>query len=117
MFQLSHQQLILLLLEQICQVLRYTGPATYTWTEFTSSGPGTVDTSANPSFAINIGDTSLVLLELTIIDNNGSSWMCLYPTIIFWDGGSWIALRTSMPGTTGIDNFGQTVTPSFFKNC
>jgi len=91
--------------------LGYTGPATYTWTEFTSSGPGTVDTSANPSFAINIGDTSLVLLELTIIDNNGSSWMCLYPTIIFWDGGSWIALRTSMPGTTGIDNFGQAVTP------
>ena len=34
--------------------LGYTGPATYTWTEFTSSGPGTVDTSANPSFAINI---------------------------------------------------------------
>ena len=91
--------------------LGYTGPATYTWTEFTSSGPGTVDTSANPSFEIAIGDTLLVLLELTIIDNNGSSWMCLYPTIIFWDGGSWIALRTSMPGTTGVDNFGQAITP------
>ena len=62
------------------------------------------------SFEIAIGDTLLVLLELTIIDNNGSSWMCLYPTIIFWDGGSWIALRTSMPGTTGVDNFGQAVT-------
>ena len=91
--------------------LGYTGPATYTWTEFTTSGPGAVDTGANPSFAINIGDTSIVLLELTIIDNSGMSWMCLYPTIIFWDGGSWIALRTSMPGTTGIDNFGQAVTP------
>jgi len=91
--------------------LGYTGPATYTWTEFTSSGPGTVDTSANPSFEIAIGDTLLVLLELTIIDNNGSSWMCIYPTIIFWDGGSWIALRTSMPGTTGVDNFGQAITP------
>ena len=80
--------------------------------EFKTAGSGTTgntDTSPTPSFAISIGDTNLYLLELTIIDNSGMSWICLYPTLVYFDGGSWIALRTSQPGTTGIDNLGQTI--------
>ena len=91
--------------------LGYTGPASYTWTEFTLSGingTGNTSTSATPSFEIAIGDTNIYLLELTIIDNNGMSSICLYPTLVYFDGGSWIALRTSQPGTTGIDNLDQT---------
>ena len=70
MYLLSHQQLIgtKVLDIQVLQLIHGL---------FTSSGPGTVDTSANPSFEIAIGDTSLVLLELTIIDNNGSVG-CVY---------------------------------------
>jgi len=89
--------------------LGYTGPASYTWTEFAigSGTTGNTSTSATPSFEIAIGDTNIYLLELTIINNNGMSSMCLYPTLVYFDGGSWIALRTSQPGTTGIDDFGQ----------
>ena len=88
--------------------LGYTGPASYTWTEFTFSGTtGNTSTSGIPSFEIAIGDTNIYLLELTIIDNNGMSSICLYPTLVYFDGGSWIALRTSQPATTGIDNLGQ----------
>ena len=25
------------------------------------------------------------------------NWICIYPTLVFWDGSSWIALRTSQP--------------------
>tara|TARA_B110000881_G_C18602929_1_gene536907 strand:+ start:1783 stop:3357 length:1575 start_codon:yes stop_codon:yes gene_type:complete len=90
--------------------LGYTGPALYTWTEFTLSGiTGNTSTSGTPSFAIAIGDTNIYLLELTIIDNSGMSWICLYPTLVYFDGGSWIALRTSQPGATGIDNLGQAI--------
>ena len=89
--------------------LGYTGPASYTWTEFAigSGTTGNTSTSATPSFEIAIGDTNIYLLELSIINNNGMSSMCLYPTLVYFDGGSWIALRTSQPGTTGIDDFGQ----------
>ena len=90
--------------------LGYTGPASYTWTEFTFTGmTGNTSTSATPSFEIGIGDTNIYLLELTIINNNGMSSICLYPTLVYFDGGSWIALRTSQPGTTGIDDFGQAI--------
>ena len=90
--------------------LGYTGPALYTWTEFTLSGiTGNTSTSGTPSFEIAIGDTNIYLLELTIIDNTGMSWVCIYPTLVYFDGGSWIALRTSQPGTTGIDNFNQAI--------
>ena len=90
--------------------LGYTGPALYTWTEFTFTGmTGNTSTSGTPSFEMAIGDTNLYLLELTIIDNSGMSWVCLYPTLVYFDGGSWIALRTSQPGTTGIDNLGQVI--------
>ena len=91
--------------------LGYTGPASYTWTEFVigSGTTGNTSTSATPSFEIAIGDTNIYLLELTIINNNGMSSMCLYPTLVYFDGGSWIALRTSQPGTTGIDNLGQAI--------
>jgi hypothetical protein len=90
--------------------LGYSGPALYTWTEFTFSGmTGNTSTSSTPSFEIAIGDTNIYVLELTIIDSTGMSSICLYPTLVFFDGGSWIALRTSQPGTTGIDNLGQAV--------
>ena len=91
--------------------LGYTGPASYTWTEFAigSGTTGNTSTSATPSFEIAIGDTNIYLLELTIINNNGMSSMCLYPTLVYFDGGSWIALRTSQPGTTGIDNLDQAI--------
>ena len=90
--------------------LGYTGPASYTWTEFTFTGiTGNTSTGATPSFEIAIGDTNIYLLELTIINNNGMSSICLYPTLVYFDGGSWIALRTSQPGTTGIDNLGQAI--------
>ena len=91
--------------------LGYTGPALYTWTEFAigSGTTGNTSTIATPSFEIAIGDTNIYLLELTIINNNGMSSMCLYPTLVYFDGGSWIALRTSKPGTTGIDNLDQAI--------
>ena len=90
--------------------LGYSGPAIYNWTEFTFSGiTGNTSTSSTPSFEIAIGDTNIYVLELTIIDSTGMSSICLYPTLVFFDGGSWIALRTSQPGTTGLDNFGQAV--------
>ena len=91
--------------------LGYTGPSSYTWTEFAigSGTTGNTSTSATPSFEIAIGDTNIYLLELTIINNNGMSSMCLYPTLVYFDGGSWIALRTSQPGTTGIDNLDQAI--------
>ena len=90
--------------------LGYSGPALYTWTEFTFSGTtGNTSTSSNPSFEIAIGDTNIYVLELTIIDSTGMSSICLYPTLVFFDGGSWIALRTSQPGTTGIDNLDQAI--------
>jgi len=91
--------------------LGYTGPASYTWTEFAigSGTTGNTSTSTTPSFEIAIGDTNIYLLELTIINNNGMSSMCLYPTLVYFDGGSWIALRTSQPGTTGIDNLDQAI--------
>ena len=77
--------------------LGFTGFSEHEWTEWTSNGIGTIDTSATPTFAINIGDTNIYLLQLTIADNMGMTWICIYPTMIFWDGGSWIALRTSQP--------------------
>ena len=91
--------------------LGYAGPASYTWTEFAigSVTTGNTSTSATPSFEIAIGDTNIYLLELTIINNNGMSSICLYPTLVYFDGGSWIALRTSQPGTTGIDNLDQAI--------
>ena len=91
-------------------ILGYTGPALYTWTEFTLTGTtGNTSTSGTPSFEIAIGDTNIYLLELTIIDNSGMSWVCIYPTLVYFDGGSWIALRTSQPGTTGIENLNQAI--------
>ena len=74
-----------------------------------SGTTGNTSTSATPSFEIAIGDTNIYLLELTIIDNSGMSWVCIYPTLVYFDGGSWIALRTSQPGTTGIDNLDQAI--------
>ena len=69
----------------------------FEWTEWSNNGAGAVDTSATPTFAINIGDTNIYLLQLTIADSMGMNWICIYPTLVFWDGGSWIALRTSQP--------------------
>ena len=91
--------------------LGYTGPVQYAWTEYSINGIGLTDTNSTPTFGVNIGDTSIVLLELTIIDNSGLSWICLYPTLVFHDGFSWIALRTSMPGATDINDFDQVVKP------
>jgi hypothetical protein len=69
----------------------------FEWTEWSNNVAGAVDTSATPTFAINIGDTNIYLLQLTIVDSMGMNWICIYPTLVFWDGGSWIALRTSQP--------------------
>ena len=91
--------------------LGYTGPVQYAWTQYSINGIGLTDTNSTPTFGVNIGDTSIVLLELTIIDNSGLSWICLYPTLVFHDGFSWIALRTSMPGATDINDFDQVVKP------
>jgi|TARA_B110000259_G_scaffold448_1_gene634 hypothetical protein len=78
-------------------LLGFTGTSQYEWTEFTNNGFGSINTSATPTFAINIGDTNVYLLQLTIADNSGMNWICIYPTLVFWDGSSWIALRTSQP--------------------
>ena len=87
--------------------LGFTGTAFYNWTEwvispFPTGSTGVIDTNPSPTFSINIGDTSIFILQLTTIDN-GISSSCLIPTLVYNSGGSWIAFKTSPPTTTGLE--------------
>ena len=89
--------------------LGFSGSAFYSWSEWVispspSGSTGYIDTNVTPSFSVNIGDTSIYILQLTTVDNNGISSTCLIPTLVYYSSGVWIALRTTEPGSaTGLD--------------
>ena len=88
--------------------LGFTGSATYSWSEWVISpsptgSTGVVDTNSTPSFSVNIGDTSIFILQINTIDNNGTSSTCLVPTLVYYTAGSWVSLKTTQPGVTAVD--------------
>jgi hypothetical protein len=85
--------------------LPYSGPVSYEWSEFFPIGNGisVVDTTANPTFNLNVLDTTIYFLTVILVDTTGMTWNCMFPVAVFHDGNQWIALKTESPTTNTLD--------------
>ena len=85
--------------------LPYSGPVSYEWSEFFPIGNGisVVDTTANPTFNLNVLDTTIYFLTVILVDTTGMTWNCMFPVVVFHDGNQWIALKTESPTTNTLD--------------
>ena len=97
----------------------YTGSVAYEWEEWSVNGAGVFNptqTVANPTFSFNQNDTVLYILEMTLVDNMGITFYCIYPALVYWDNGQYVVLRTSEPSQpTSIFNESITTSKKLIK--
>ena len=85
--------------------LPYSGPVSYEWADFNSNSNGifVVDTTANPTFNLNVLDTTIYFLTVILVDTTGMTWNCMFPVAVFNNGNQWVALRTESPTTNTLN--------------